>query len=598
MRLPGAAWRSQPHPVQRSRAVLAALLAGLALALCLPTALAGASSTTTSSVPTVIRQGGSVTVGIDQAPTGCNPNTPTGNTWADRLVLGAVLPSAFVVEPNGQSTLDQAVVEQAELISTSPQTIEYTINPRAEWADGAPITAADFIYAWQSQRGAPSAFPGTPPPLSQAASTLGYRDIASVKGSNNNRTVTVVFKTPYADWQQLFSYLLPAHVLAHTGWDPACTSVDPAVDVSGGPFEIASVVPGHQVTLVRNPHWWGVAPYLDQIVVRTASSADELAQWLSSGQAQVVEPTSFPQRFVESVSALGGTTIKLDMGTSILDLQFATASSSMASARVRLAVANAIDRTRLVNATVSWADKHLAPANSHFYAQGQNNYPDLPPGEKQAFAVRPNLNATARQLRAAGYVRGAKGLWRGPNGKDLVLRLAVDDADQWARQDGLMIAQQLRRAGIAVLVVGTPSAAAAGLRLAGGGADLALLPIHTGVYPTEAIAWDTLSLGSPGQNGSQDWSHLDNNALTTGLLHASQELNPVTAQPLYQQADQQLWTLMSNLPLYTEPAVVAWSSKVSGVQLNPYDAGLLWYAQSWGLLVPQSTTTTTTAPHG
>ena len=97
--------------------------------------------------------GGSLTVGIDQAPTGCNPNTVAGNTWANHFVLEPVLPSAFVVSPGGQSIYDSAVITQAEVQSLNPQTVVYSINPRAVWSDGQPISAADFIYAWQQQRG-------------------------------------------------------------------------------------------------------------------------------------------------------------------------------------------------------------------------------------------------------------------------------------------------------------------------------------------------------------------------------------------------------------------------------------------------------------
>ena len=35
-------------------------------------------------------------------------------------------------------------------MSTKPETIVYTLNPKAVWSDGVPITAADFKYAWES----------------------------------------------------------------------------------------------------------------------------------------------------------------------------------------------------------------------------------------------------------------------------------------------------------------------------------------------------------------------------------------------------------------------------------------------------------------
>ena len=51
-------------------------------------------------------------------------------------------------------------------------------------------------------------------------SIAGYRDIASVTGSNGGHTVTVKFKKTFADWQVLFDNLVPAHVMEKVGLEP------------------------------------------------------------------------------------------------------------------------------------------------------------------------------------------------------------------------------------------------------------------------------------------------------------------------------------------------------------------------------------------
>ena len=81
------------------------------------------------------------------------------------------------------------------------------------------------------------------------SSIAGYRDIASVTGSNGGHTVTVKFKTTFADWQMLFDNLVPAHVMEKVGWNPTCATVNPAIDLSGGPFKIACC-------LGRRPYSW------------------------------------------------------------------------------------------------------------------------------------------------------------------------------------------------------------------------------------------------------------------------------------------------------------------------------------------------------
>ncbi len=47
------------------------------------------------------------------------------------------------------------LIISSEPVSLTPETIVYTLNPKAVWSDGVPITAADFEYAWELQRGEP-----------------------------------------------------------------------------------------------------------------------------------------------------------------------------------------------------------------------------------------------------------------------------------------------------------------------------------------------------------------------------------------------------------------------------------------------------------
>ncbi len=97
--------------------------------------------------------------------------------------------------------------------------------------------------------------------------------------------MTVKFKKSFADWKSLFNNLVPAHVMEKVGWNPICSTVDPAIDLSGGPFKIGSVS-GSTIRLVQNPKWWGTPANAKSVTVHIATSTDELAQWMSSGYVQ------------------------------------------------------------------------------------------------------------------------------------------------------------------------------------------------------------------------------------------------------------------------------------------------------------------------
>jgi ABC-type transport system substrate-binding protein len=139
--------------------------------------------------------------------------------------------------------------------------------------------------------------------------------------------------------------------------------------------------------------------------------------------------------------------------------------------------------------------------------------------------------------------------------------------------------------------VGT--ATAAGQVLAAGFADLAVLPVTFSPFMSQAISWYTMLLGPPGKNGSQDWTSYSNSQFDQLVETASQQLNPDTAAGYYAQADTQLWDEMVSLPLFAEPAALAWSRTIGGVTATPRSTALLWFAQLWAVRQPESTSNTT-----
>ncbi len=157
-------------------------------------------------------------------------------------LLSAVLPSAYVIGPKLVPLINSDLLLSVEATSTSPLTIQYVINPAAVWSDGVPVTADDFVYAWQSQRGGAVDVDGQP---DQVASTIGYRDIASVVGSNDGKTVTVTFSQPFTDWRILFDHMVPAHVARRVGWNTGFAHFDPSVELSAGPMILQSVSGRH-----------------------------------------------------------------------------------------------------------------------------------------------------------------------------------------------------------------------------------------------------------------------------------------------------------------------------------------------------------------
>ncbi len=587
---------------------MASTTAVLALVSCL--AACGSSGTGTTDVTYVSVAGGRISFGTTESPTGCNPNTPAGDTPGTLTVLGAVLPSPYVVSGTGAPTSNNNLIVQAEPIDLQPETIVYTLNPKAVWSDGVPITAADFRYAWEQQREDTSSVG------QDVASIAGYRDIASVTGSNQGRTVTVRFKKPFADWESLFANLVPAHVMEKVGWNPPCTTVDPTIDLSGGPFKLAAVTPA-SITLVRNPRWWGTPANSREITVRIASSTEQLAQWMSTGVVQVAQPATVTPSFLSAMTSLPGASSEVDLSGTQLQLDMDSSPDTDLSPDLRAAIALLVNRQKLVDTQVSWAAPGVEVADSHIYVQGQPGYKP-PPGVSTTttiptssstsstptttidsggsvnFPMTPVPNQAAAFVTATGLVRGGGDpMYHSAFGVPFTLRLAYDEADPWASAAAPVIRDELVEGGLATTLIAEPTATSTGEALAGGEADLAVMPTDFTPYLSQTLAWYTMLLGPPGRNGSQNWTGYDDERFDRTVTAASQELNPNTAAVTYQQADTQLWDEMVSLPLYAEPTALVWSRRIGGVTPTPRSDSLLWYAQLWAVRVPESTSNTT-----
>jgi peptide/nickel transport system substrate-binding protein len=569
----------------------------------------GGPSGGSTTVTYVAVSGGAISFGTTGNPTGCNPNTPSGDTPGTLTALGGVLPSPYVVDAAGMPSPNSEFIESAEPVSISPQTIVYTLNPKAVWSDGVPITADDFKYAWTQQRGNPD---GT---STNVTSIAGYRDIASVTGSNGGHTVTVKFKRTFADWQMLFSNLLPAHVMEKVGWDPSCSTVSASIDLSGGPFEIASVL-GSTIKLVRNPKWWGTPANARSVTVHIASSTAQLASWMNNGFVQVAEPATVTQSFLTQMTGLPGVQSDVDTSATQLQLDMSSSLDSRLSPDLRTAIALSINRQDLLNQEVGWAVPGIAAGDSHIYVQGQQGYKPAPtPGVATTTIPPPTSSTSTSVIGAGGTVNfpvtpvpdqadaflAASGLVRTPDspyyhsafGVPFTLHMAVDESDPWAASAAPIIRDELVAAGLDTQLETVNSAPAAGEALAGGYADMALVPVTFTPYMSQVLAWYTTLLGPAGKNGSQDWTGYDNTAFEQLVETASQQLNPDTAAGIYAQADIQLWDQMVSLPLYAEPSALAWSRTIGGVTQEARSTSLLWYAQLWAVRQPESTSNTT-----
>ncbi len=524
--------------------------------------------------------GGAATVEFDRPWDGFNPNTPAGAASTTPTLLSAVLPSAYVMNPKLVPQVNTALLVSVEVTSTSPLTIQYVINPKAVWSDGVPVSAADFVYAWRSQRGDGIDVDGRP---DEVASMLGYRDVASVTASHGGKTVTVVFATPFTDWRVMFNHMVPAHIATRVGWNHGFDTFNPATDLSAGPLVVQSVSPGGTAVLVRNPKWWGVRSVISKVTVNVARSQAAWTGALRGDNRAVVQPATFDLDSLGVVSALPNTQSVVKPSLQLLELNFDVNSPVTSIPAARQAIAHAINRTSILSRTFGSIDPALVINQDHLATPSESSYTQSTAAGEYS---TPDLVVTDRLLRSIGFHKDLNGDYADDTGKQLVVRMAVESGSQWIDQVAAEISADLRQAGIAVVTVPVDGLAGMETAAAADSYDMALVTRTASPFQTTTAAWYSDALGPASSTGTQNWSRLDDPEVDQLFIQAARALNPVDGSALYAQIDDQLWDQMVALPLFGVPGFVANGVQISNVQYNPSIDGILWDVAVWTVLKP------------
>jgi peptide/nickel transport system substrate-binding protein len=262
--------------VHRGKAVLAGIAAlALGLTACSSSKSGGSSSNNNGDVtagtkgtgafsncakqPTTCnagktKPGGSLTYVLEKTIPGWNQVFTNSNVFEVAEAEDGLLPGAYLAGSDLKPFLNTDLMVSAEQTKDKPQTLVYKIKPNAVWDDGTPINFDDFKYLKDVSD-------GTTCPKCGAASSSGYNAIASMTPSDNGKTITVVMKTAFADWQSMFGALLPAHIAAKNGGTSGATGLNTSFQWfdknvptwSGGPMKISNYQKDTSITEVPNP---------------------------------------------------------------------------------------------------------------------------------------------------------------------------------------------------------------------------------------------------------------------------------------------------------------------------------------------------------
>jgi peptide/nickel transport system substrate-binding protein len=533
------------------------------------------------------QQGGQLVFGFEGAyPDNLFPAISAGNSTATAFVETRVLLTPFYNKPDFTVAPDPDLIvgEPTSTVTNGKQVIVYKVNPNAVWSDGDPIDAKDFKYSWEAQKSTDPAKGG----CADIISTVGFEQIESVVGSDNDKTVTVTMAKPYSDWKSLWGgpSFFPAHIMDKGDPKANCAAITKGwptkdgIPVSSGPFQITGEgvdVAKKIMTLTPNPKWWGKdKPKLDRFIAQSIGSDPGVSvKALKNKEVNLIYPQ--PQLdLVKNIKDLEPEiTNKTNFGLSFEHLDFNTKDFHLGQKPVRQAIAYALNRPDLVSKTVGQFDNRAQVDNNRIYVNNQQGYKDNSGGlyDKQDTAKAKSL------LEGAGYTLGADGIYA-KEGKRLSLEIMTTQANPLRENTIDVITQQLKPAGIEIkkfLNQDIFAGKEVPRSLAGGQFQIGLFAWVATPYVSsnQSIYQTPVSADNFGQN----YSRGGDPKVDAAFAKINATTDPTAVEAAANEADAALWEDLYTIPLYQKPTFIAYDSTYTNIEDNATSSGPLWNAQ-------------------
>ncbi|WP_197498948.1 ABC transporter family substrate-binding protein [Mycobacterium sp. E3298] len=452
-----------PRRVRRFFVTVGVLLSltGLALAACTVNPPPAPQSTDTphNSPPPPPRPT-QIIMGIDSIGAGFNPHLLSDLSPVNAAISALVLPSAFRPVPDPATPtgsrweMDPTLLESAEVTNQNPFTVTYKIRPEAQWTDNAPIAADDFWYLWRQMVSQPG-----------VVDPAGYDLITGVQSLEGGKQAVVTFAQPYPSWKELFSNILPAHIVKDVPGGFAA-GLARALPVTGGQFRVESIDPQRDEILVaRNDRYWGSPAKPAVILFRRAGAPAALADSVRNGDTQVAQVHGGSAAFAQ-LSAIPDVRTARIVTPRVMQLTLRATEPKLSDAQVRKAILGLLD-VDLLAAVGAGSDNTVTLDQAQIRAPSDPGYePTAPPAmttpaalallEGAGYKVEGNASASAGSPAPTPANTGPPEVIRGRISKDgqqlsLVIGVAANDPTSVAVAN--TAADQLRNVGIAASVL-------------------------------------------------------------------------------------------------------------------------------------------------
>lgn len=533
------------------------LLAGIALVASL---VIGPGATASPQKATA----GTVVFIHDQEPPNLQGPWVGNNLYATSLVLNNIWYGCQI--RNDKADFVPALCEgKPRLVKKKPLTVQFTYKQDAEWSDGKEVTGEDFAATWKVFIN----------PANNVISRSGWEDIQSVKGTG--KTVTVVFKKQYADWESLVSGgPYAAHIIAGKNMNDTFLT---SVPVSSGPWLFDKFVKGQQIEVRKNPRFKaGPAMKLDRLVFRYILDTNARFQSLKANEGQVMEPQ--PQLQIADFLKDSKFVVDRKIGYTYehIDIQFGKdGHPALKQPYVRQALITGMNRPQVASALYSTISPGLPALQSLIFKPFESNY------KKNYQVHRFSQQKVIELLKSKGCTGGPSKPSAGNNdifscpgvGK-LSFRFFTTTGNQLRALTFEIIQRQLKSVGIELVPRFQTAGVMFGTTLPSRDWDLMLFA-WVGSPTSSITAKDIYGCG-----GDQNDGAYCNRALSKVLEQVSFTLDAEERANLLNAAEAKYMVKdIPSIPMFARPLFVIHSSTLKGPVVNPTQEGSPWNVGTW-----------------
>jgi peptide/nickel transport system substrate-binding protein len=412
--------------------------------------------------------------------------------------------------------------------------ISITLNPLATWHDGEPVTSADVKYTVEQIVASPE---------STASSLIAA--VASVD-TPDDHTAVLVLSQPSASvigflsWYGVF--MLPAHIYEGTDWATNEANMAP---IGSGPFKFVSYEPGATVELEANTSYFGEGPFLERLIFQIIPDPNTQVQALLNGEVDFVD--GVPNAQVATFESNPEFRTAGKVYPSPFYIGFKLDHPPLDNLEVRRAIGMAIDREQIVSTALGG----YGTAEDRFYPSVIE------------WASNPDAVAPAFDVEGANALLDEAGVAMDGDSRFSV-QLLYFTGWQEAADTATVLKEQLAAIGVNVELV-LLEYAAWEEQVAAGDFDLSLQGGFQGPDPANlALRWGTGKTLNRWGYTSPEFDEL----LVQGDSATTQE----ERIPFYFDAQAILATDLPSIPLALQTFFAGFTSRLSGVWLDPDDA--------------------------